>query len=132
MKFKRYEKIRAMLLVGALMIFVPLSSYAEAGTLQMPGALQILDRADDKWDLNLRNATTELELLVYRENELRKTYRMTNGAAPNGWPGLRLLALRPHSAPQSRPAFRSRRAPCRPPSRTSAGWTPHPRHCRCL
>lgn len=42
-----------------------------------PSALQILDWADDKWDLNLRNADTELELLVYREKELRKTYRMT-------------------------------------------------------
>ena len=41
-----------------------------------PSASQILDRADDKWDLNLRNADTELELLVYREKELRKTYRM--------------------------------------------------------
>lgn len=41
-----------------------------------PAALQILDRADDKWELNLRNADTELELLVYREKELRKTYRM--------------------------------------------------------
>lgn len=39
-------------------------------------ALQILDRADDHWDLNLKNSTVELELLVYRETELRKTYRM--------------------------------------------------------
>lgn len=70
MKFKQYEKIRVMLLVGTLMIFVPLNSYAE------PRALQILDRADDQWDLNLKNATTEVELLVYRENELRKTYHM--------------------------------------------------------
>ena len=66
----RFEKISAMLLAGALMTFAPLSGYAE------PSALQILDRADDHWDLNLRNSTTELELLVYRENELRKTYHM--------------------------------------------------------
>lgn len=66
----RFEKISAMLLAGALITFAPLSGYAE------PSALQILDRADDHWDLNLRNSTTELELLVYRENELRKTYHM--------------------------------------------------------
>ena len=41
-----------------------------------PDALQILDRADDKWDPNLKNSQVELELLVYRENELRKTYHM--------------------------------------------------------
>lgn len=70
MKTIRFEKFRAMLLAGALAILAPLSSYAE------PSALQILDRADDKWDINLRNSTTELELLVYRENELRKTYHL--------------------------------------------------------
>ncbi len=76
MKFTRIEKVQSLLLAGALMIFAPLTGYAEPSTSQMPGALQILDRADDKWDLNLKNATTEVELLVYRENELRKTYRM--------------------------------------------------------
>jgi len=70
MKTLRFEILKAMLLAGALLALAPLSSYAE------PSALQILGRADDKWDLNLRNSTTELELLVYRENELRKTYRM--------------------------------------------------------
>ena len=39
-------------------------------------ALEILERADDHWDLNLKNSKVELELLVYRENELRTTYRM--------------------------------------------------------
>ena len=39
-------------------------------------ALQILDRADDHWDLGLKNSLVELELLVYRQNELRTTYRM--------------------------------------------------------
>ncbi|MBI3562354.1 MAG: outer membrane lipoprotein-sorting protein [Gammaproteobacteria bacterium] len=47
-----------------------------SGFAQQPSALQILDQADDKWDLNLKNTQVELELLVYRENELRKTYRM--------------------------------------------------------
>jgi outer membrane lipoprotein-sorting protein len=70
MKTLRFEILKAMLLAGALLALAPLSSYAE------PSALQILDRADDKWDLNLRNSTTELELLVYRENELRKTYHL--------------------------------------------------------
>ncbi len=65
--------IRAVPLIGMLlMAFVPLAGLAEEIT-----ALQILDRADDQWDLNLRNATVELEFLVYRENALRKTYRMT-------------------------------------------------------
>ncbi len=39
-------------------------------------ALEILDRADDHWDLNLKNSRVELELAVYREKELRSTYRM--------------------------------------------------------
>jgi outer membrane lipoprotein-sorting protein len=63
--------VRAMLIVVAcLSAFAPLTSQAEMS------ALQILDKADDKWDLNLKNSKVELELLVYRENELRKTYRM--------------------------------------------------------
>ena len=66
----RYKKMNAMMLIFTLIICTPFGVYAE------PGALHILDRADDKWDLNLRNSTTELELQVYRENELRKTYRM--------------------------------------------------------
>jgi len=70
MKTLRFEILKAMLLAGALAILAPLSGYAE------PSALQILDRADDKWDLNLKNSTTELELLVYRESELRKTYHL--------------------------------------------------------
>lgn len=51
----------------------PISSYAGDAELT---ALQILDRADDHWDLNLKNTLVELELLVYRENELRTTYKM--------------------------------------------------------
>lgn len=70
MKSNLFKIIVVMQLVGALLILAPLDSHAE------PGALQILDRADDQWDLNLKNSTTELELLVYREKELRKTYRM--------------------------------------------------------
>ncbi|MBI3480031.1 MAG: outer membrane lipoprotein-sorting protein [Nitrosomonadales bacterium] len=70
MKTIGFKKINAILLAGTLMILAPLCSYAE------PSALQILDRADDKWDLNLRNATTALELLVYRESELRKSYHL--------------------------------------------------------
>lgn len=79
MQYKRFEKvspvtrmiIRAMLAVTVILAtFMPLNSYAELS------ALQILDRADDKWDLNLKNSRVELELLVYRENELRTTYRM--------------------------------------------------------
>ena len=63
--------VRVLLLAGGILaMFGPLEIYAE------PAALQILDRADDKWDLNLKNSMVELELLVYRENELRKTYRM--------------------------------------------------------
>ena len=52
-----------------VMAAMPLASYAAELS-----ALQILDRADDTWDL--KNSTIELELLVYREAELRKTYRM--------------------------------------------------------
>ena len=59
-----------LLVVTSLAVSAPLTSQAELT------ALQILDKADDKWDLNLKNSKIELELLVYRENELRKTYRM--------------------------------------------------------
>jgi len=64
---------RSLLLATALLLTVgiPLDSAAEE-----PTPLQILDRADDKWELNLRNATVELEFLVYREKVLNKTYRM--------------------------------------------------------
>lgn len=59
-----------VLLAGILLVAgAPLGSFAAELS-----ALQILDRADDKWDL--KNSTIELELLVYRETELRKTYRM--------------------------------------------------------
>lgn len=64
--------IVTMLLVGMLLAtFAPQARADEDVT-----ALQILDRADDNWDLNLRNATVGLEFLVYRENALHKTYRM--------------------------------------------------------
>ena len=59
-----------VIVLAAMTALVPLTSHAELS------ALQILDKADDKWDLNLRNSKVDLELLVYRENELRKTYRM--------------------------------------------------------
>jgi outer membrane lipoprotein-sorting protein len=61
-----------LLLLASLLMLLP----ARVGFAQGPSAQQILDRADDKWDLNLRNTTVEFEFLVYRENELRKTYRM--------------------------------------------------------
>lgn len=61
------------LAVAATMAAAPAKSHA-AGV--EPTALQILERADDHWDLNLRNSRVELELAVYRENELRSTYRM--------------------------------------------------------
>jgi len=61
----------AMLIATASMtLLTPSDANAELS------ALQILDKADDKWDLNLKNSRVELELLVYRENALRKTYRM--------------------------------------------------------
>jgi Outer membrane lipoprotein-sorting protein len=76
MKLGRVEKISAIFLVINFLLWSPLISYADTSALQIPSAIQILDRADDKWDLNLRDSTTDLELLVYRDNELRKTYRM--------------------------------------------------------
>jgi len=76
----RHERLEATgirvvgtaLFLGALL----LAGAAQVSRAEELSALQILDRADDNWDLNLRNATVELEFLVYRENELRKTYRM--------------------------------------------------------
>jgi hypothetical protein len=41
-----------------------------------PLALEILDKADDKWDNPLKNALTEMEFSIYRDKALRKTYRM--------------------------------------------------------
>ncbi len=76
MKHKSFENLPTLLLVGALTILAPLGVHAEPGASLVPSALQILDRADDKWDLSLKNSTTELDLMVYRENELRKTYHM--------------------------------------------------------
>ncbi len=40
-----------------------------------PDALQILNKADDK--LDIKNTKVEFEMLVYRNKELRKTYRMS-------------------------------------------------------
>lgn len=59
-----------LVIVVALTMCAPISGRAEA-----PTALQILDRADDKVDI--RGSRIELEMLVYRNTELRKTYRMT-------------------------------------------------------
>lgn len=64
--------IVALMVLAALLVIARGGSAAE-GT---PTALEILERADDHWDLNLRNSRVELELAVYRENELRTTYRM--------------------------------------------------------
>ncbi len=65
--------IAVPLAVAMTVLAVPRESMAGEGA---PTALQILERADDHWDLNLKNSKVELELLVYRENELRTTYRM--------------------------------------------------------
>jgi outer membrane lipoprotein-sorting protein len=62
----RRPLLTAALLVAALLAMEP--SRAE------PTALEILDRADDKIDIQA--SQVELEMLVYRDNELRKTYRM--------------------------------------------------------
>ena len=62
------------LLTTLLAGFLVMASVSPDGFAAELSALQILDRADDKWDL--KNSTIELELLVYRETELRKTYRM--------------------------------------------------------
>ena len=66
-----------MYLLTTLLAGFLLMAYVSSDSLaaELP-ALQILDRADDKWDLNLKNSTVELELLVYRETKLRKTYRI--------------------------------------------------------
>jgi outer membrane lipoprotein-sorting protein len=52
----------------AAALALPIAARAE------PTALEILDRADDKIDI--KQSQVELEMLVYRNNELRKTYRM--------------------------------------------------------
>lgn len=58
-----------LLFVAALLVYTPCTSHADT-----PSALQILDRADDMVDI--RGSRIELEMLVYRNMELRKTYRM--------------------------------------------------------
>lgn len=57
-----------VLVTGLALSIVSLACSAELS------ALDILDRADDK--LDIKDSKTELEMLVYRNNELRKTYRM--------------------------------------------------------
>lgn len=62
-----------LLAAGFAWVAAPRDGYAGEAE---PTALQILDRADDHWDLNLRNSRVELELQVYRENELRSSYKL--------------------------------------------------------
>ncbi len=70
---KRIRLMAMLVMAGMALAATPRMSYAgDAGA----SALEILDRADDHWDLNLRNSLVEMELLVYRENELRTTYKM--------------------------------------------------------
>ncbi|HET7863133.1 MAG TPA: outer membrane lipoprotein-sorting protein [Burkholderiaceae bacterium] len=58
-----------MLLAGMVAAgWLPALAWAE------PTAQEILDRADDTVDIKL--SQVDLEMLVYRNNELRKTYRM--------------------------------------------------------
>jgi len=65
---KNIRRIAAASLL-ALFAAMPAAQGAE------PDALQILDKADDK--LDIKNSRTEIEMSIYREKELRKTYRMT-------------------------------------------------------
>lgn len=65
--------ITLFLLLAAWLVAVPASSYAgEKG----PTPLEILERADDHWDLSLKNALVDFEFAVYRGGELRTTYKM--------------------------------------------------------
>ncbi len=76
MRTIRVSRIRTAIGFTVMLILwtaAPVSSHA--GDAE-PSALQILDRADDHWDLSLKNTLVALELLVYRENELRTTYKM--------------------------------------------------------
>jgi len=77
MRFNPFETTGSLAIRTALLLALLLVGWATpVAYAEDPSATQILERADDKWDLNLRNATVELEFLVYRDNELRKTYRM--------------------------------------------------------
>ena len=76
MQLIRSKKTPTSLRVNWFASVVLIACFMSNSFAQEPSALQILEQADDKWDLNLRNTQVELELLVYRENELRKTYRM--------------------------------------------------------
>jgi outer membrane lipoprotein-sorting protein len=58
-------------LVLCVLMSVNIISVSRAADLT---PLQILDKADDK--LDIKKSKVELEMLVYRNNELRKTYRM--------------------------------------------------------
>lgn len=76
MRLIRSKKTSTCLHVNWVVSVVLMACFMSNSFAQEPSALQILEQADDKWDLNLKNTQVELELLVYRENELRKTYRM--------------------------------------------------------
>lgn len=65
--------VMAIVFTSSIIVAMPVKGHAgERG----PSAMKILDLADDYWDLTLKNSLVELDLLVYRENELRTTYKM--------------------------------------------------------
>ncbi|MBI4665199.1 MAG: outer membrane lipoprotein-sorting protein [Nitrospinae bacterium] len=79
MKNNQLFTIRAVARVMAVILtafFISGPSVAGHAGERKLTALQILDLADDHWDLKLKNSIVELDMLVYRENELRTTYKM--------------------------------------------------------
>jgi len=58
-------------LAASLLILAIWTSPATSADLNV---IQILDKADDK--LDIKNSKTEIEMSIYRDKELRKTYRM--------------------------------------------------------
>jgi len=69
------KTIRVLAALSALYVFAATPVISHAGERE-PSAMRILDMADDHWDLKLKNSLVELDLLVYRENELRTTYKI--------------------------------------------------------
>ena len=61
---------------GILLMAITLAVMAAPARAEL-SAQRILDKADDHWDLRLKDSLVDLELLVYRESELRATYKMT-------------------------------------------------------
>lgn len=68
-QMNRRSLIVATPLVASSLLMAP--AWCQAAELS---ASEILNRADDRIDI--KQSQVELEMLVYRENELRKTYRM--------------------------------------------------------